>query len=330
MATYLKTSDGIIGIGLQTAKGSANTTPDIYIKYMEGSFNTVSEVTHLREGGDDELIGTSVKNSHKVDWSFKCLARPQVSAYLFSYFLGKDSISGSGDPYTHDITRSATNERAWLTIRRKVDTSVTEQIVDCRIKSIEQTGEAGKAIELTISGVGLTPTIVAAEDTASYESGQPFTFYDSCGNFEIENGVSTSAISAYSITYELAGDELQTDCLAFNDIPDLALNINFSATLKAVDEGIWKKANYNNGTSVSESLYTSQFTCDHTYTESTADDRELKVVLKDIVWEPVELNPNAEPAVQEITVAGILRKPSAGEIVTVTVKNDVSSYIYAS
>lgn len=329
--SYILTNEGIIGIASQTAKGSANTTPDIYAKFVEGAFPEEMEVTHLRESGDDELIGTSIKNSHMVKFSFKVLARPQITAYLFAYLLGKDTTSGGSDPYTHTIIRSATNGRAWLTIRRKVTTNVTQQLTDAKIEKITIEGEAGKEMYLNVEGNAITTAIVAAEDTASYESGKPFTFYHSNGNFEIESGLATDDIKSYSIGVTVKSQEgMLTDDYKIADLPDLQLDIDFSAVLFAESETFWKKANYNNTTAMSEDLYTSQFTADHTYTESVADDREFKIVLKDIVWQPVVLDPKSEPAVQEHTIAGIVRKPSAGEIVTITVKNDIATHIYDS
>jgi len=48
-------SKGYIGIAKQANKGSVVNTPDIFVKYLEESFQPEHENQFEREGGDDEF-----------------------------------------------------------------------------------------------------------------------------------------------------------------------------------------------------------------------------------------------------------------------------------
>lgn len=325
----LKSNEAYIGIGVQGAKGTPNATPDMYVKFLDGTFPTEFDAEHLRESGDDELIGTSVKNQHREKFSFNCIARPEVCAYLFSYLLGKDTISGASDPYTHTIIRSAANERAWLTIRRKIDTNIIQQLEDCRIEKITVTGEAGQKIMLAVEGNALTSSKDTSEDSPVYETHKPFTFYHSNGAFTVDSGVDSN-IKAFSVEVMVSSQQgMQTDDILLADLPDLKLDINFSASFYAQNTTRYYKLNYNAGSAPTEDLNTGSFAFTCAYTESTKA-RQFKMTIKDIVYEPVQLNPNSDPSILEEAIAGIVRKPSSGEIVEVICKNSISSYIYHS
>jgi len=147
----LRTNDGYIGIAKQTAKGTPNATPDMYIKFIEESGAVNFETMDLREAGDGEFVGESIKTLHTEEFGFKFYARPENLTYILGYFLGKDTVVGASDPYSHTLIR-LTNGRKWLTIRKQLDTAIIKQYDDCKIYSIEINGEAGKPIEVTVTG----------------------------------------------------------------------------------------------------------------------------------------------------------------------------------
>ena len=82
----LITNKGYIGYGKQTVKGTP-VVPAVFAKYLEENFNTESEQSAIREGGDDELVVTQIKNLHRERTGVKVIARPNIAAYLFAYLL---------------------------------------------------------------------------------------------------------------------------------------------------------------------------------------------------------------------------------------------------
>lgn len=320
MAKLIK-NDGYIGIAKQAAKGTPEATSDYFIRYMEDGFTTEFETTPLREGGDGELIGTVVKNMHREKFSITALARAELVAYVFTYLLGLDTISGASDPFTHTITRGA--DRLWFTIKRKLpQLNKVQELVDCKIEAITIEAEAGKEVTLTIEGSGITANVLGAEETPIYEAMKPFVFYHSSGAFEVESIVNRN-IKKFSIKYTIVSAEgLQTDEILVQDIPDLKIETDVALEFVSEDVSFWQKANYNNLTAPQEDLYYGAFEFDLVTTELVANDREFKFTIARFQFQPVAgMNLNGEPDVIVETIAGIGVKPTSGEFATVVAKN---------
>lgn len=323
----LRTNDGYIGIAKQTAKGTPNATPDMYIKFIEESGAVNFETMDLREAGDGEFVGESIKTLHTEEFGFKFYARPENLTYILGYFLGKDTVVGASDPYSHTLIR-LTNGRKWLTIRKQLDTAIIKQYDDCKIYSIEINGEAGKPIEVTVTGKALTSKIDTTADTPSYEDNTPFVFSDTCGiGFTIDTATNNN-VKSFNIKIELTTEELQTSCITINDIPDLQFNLDFSTELLVENTtDFWKKVNYNNTTSISSDLYSANFVADFVHTKTVANDRELQITIPDISFKPVNLNLNAEQKAQTQTLAGIGKKLSGSEMITFLLKNGLTTAV---
>ena len=319
-------SKGYIAIAKQSVKGSTNNTPDIFIKYLEESFQPEFDSTFDREGGDDENIVTGVKNLHKEKWSFKFKARPEVMAYIMTWLLGKDVISGTGDPYTHTITRDASNGRKWLTIRRKIDTNYVLVYTDSKIESVSIEMEAGKEALITVEGSSLTVTKDTTEDVPVYESIKPFVFYHGNGRFSVDDAV-TDQIKKLTMKITVSSQEgFQTDDIILGDLPDIKLDGEFTAEFYADSMANFTKSVFNNGITIAEDLYTGKIEFDLLTTENVTDDRQFKLTFEDNFWNPATgFNLKSEPEVISSSLSGILKKPDAGEIITAVVKNDLSN-----
>ena len=321
----IKTSDAVLGIAAQVAKGTPNAVPDVFAKYLEGdSAVHEMETTALREGGDDEQIGTFTKNMHKVMFTFKIKARPEIITFLIAWLLGKDVLTGATDPFTHTMTRLA-DGRKYLTVRRKIETTKTEQIEDAKIEKISIESEAGKEVEITVEGQGLRSTILAAEDTPVFEVESIFMFYHGVNSYVLD-GVTERCIKSFAINIQVTSqDGLQSDEVTMKDLQDLMLDIDWSADLFADNDDRWQKANYNNGTAISTVLFEGAFIVELNFLDPTTGfNRQLKITIPASKWEPVQLPFNSEPAVTEETVAGIARRPDAGEIITVVTQNAIT------
>lgn len=315
-------NDGYIGIAKQAAKGSFVMAPDVYVKYQEDTFQPENEVAFLREGGDDELIGAAVKNMHLEKWGFKCLARPDITAYLIAWLLGADDITGTGDPFTHVFTRDV---RDWLTIRRLIAPGQIQILTDAKIESITFEMEAGKEVVLTVEGNALSAKLDTTVDVPSYDTGRPFTMYHGNGRFKFETSINSS-IRKLTVKIMVASQEgMQTDDLVLNDLPDLKLDVDVSTEVFVDNIDFWKKSIYNNLTVPDEGVYSGAIECDLRYKQNEVDDRQLKINIAKFFWAPVTgINLKGEPEVMVQTLAGPMAKPAAGEPITVTIKNSIA------
>ncbi len=317
-------NEGYLGLAKQSAKGSAASSPDIFIKYLEGS--TVPEITRseIREGGDDELLNTVVKTQHKEKITFKVLARPRITAYLYAWLLGEDSVTGSEDPWTHELTRSS-GKRCWVTVERMIKTGTIITYTDCKIESIQAEAEAGKEVTLTVEMVALTSVVGSSAETPTYESEAPFMFYDGNGAYSLD-GVVTQLIKKFMFKHIITSqDGYQTDGILMADYPDLKLDIQIGLELYTEAVTNWQKANYNADTTPQEALKTSVCEIDLTYT-----DRQFKIEIGKFVWDSIDLPLKGEPESLTETVAGLAMKPDSGEMTTVTIQNDLSADLATS
>ena len=329
--SHLISSKGTIGFEKQVSKGTPIAVAAItkFIKYLDDTFATEIGIEELREGGDDELVNTVVKTSHKNKWGLKCYARPNILAYLLAYMLGKDSVSGGGDPYTHTITRSAGNTQ-WLTFYRTLDPTVgsvkVEQNYDCKISQIQIDGEAGKPITITVSGEGINSALSSTNMTISYSDDSMFTFYDGLGTFSLDS-VTTAEIKKFSLKLITKQQALQTDDILLSDNPDLTFDVDFTADLYAPNINFFKKINYYNTSAPSQNLYEGSATINLTYQKSTPSDRQFQIYIPTITFKPVVMNLNSTPKVLENVIAGVARRIStvnSGDIITITLKNGVA------
>lgn len=327
----LRSNLGYIGIGVQSAKGTQQDTPEWFPKFYGGDkFQSDHTVEHLREAGDGELVGATVKTGYKEKFGFDIHARPEAIARVLAYVLGQDTVTGADDPYTHTIIRNATNERAWLSIHRKIDDAVVQILKDARISKITIKGDAGKPIEVSVEGDALSSSLTASESVPAYETLPVFVFYDGAGTFLLEDGV-TRAIKSFQITISVGTEMLQTDDISFNDIPDLRLDIDLSLQFVVEDTDLFAKSVYNGGTTVGREVYTGSFEANLNYTDPDSVPRQMKLTIPKFEWKPVTgMNLNSEGKSMIVTLAGIAVKPDAGEILTAVIVNDVPTAIYHS
>lgn len=325
--SYLKSSKGYLAVSDQAEKGTpiAYSAAKYYLKYLEESFQTEADVMHQREGGDDELLVTSIKNLHKEKFSFKAYARPELIAYLAAWILGADAKSGSSDPYTHVLTR-VSDGRKYLTFHRKLDTAVVQKLWDAKIESLTMEMEAGKPVTLTVEGSACNSIIETSTGTESYETDKPFVMYHGDGAFSLDGAVQASVRKATIKITVKSQEGLQSDGLGIEDLPDLQCDIDVSLELYAESTAFFKKLNYYNTCQKSESVYSGALSIDLNYTNDSGKERELKIEIPDVAFQPITgINLRAEPQVMVQVIAGIARKLSAQEIITITVKNDLSA-----
>jgi hypothetical protein len=325
--SYLKSSDGYLSISDQASKGTpiAYDAVKAYVKYLEESFATEHDIQQLREGGDGEVIAGSIKNLHKEKFAFKLYARPQIIAYLMAWTLGADSKSGGSDPYTHEITRLA-DGRKYLTLFRKLNTSVIQKLYDAKIETITLEMEAGKPVMVTVEGNACNAALESTEGEEDYETDPPFVMYHGDGAFEIDEAAQAS-IRKCTIKISIKSQEgLQSDGLRLEDLPDLQYDIDVTCELYAEDTSFFKKINYYNTSAPSEDVYSGALSIDLTYTNSSSKARELKIEIPDVAFQPVTgVNLKSEPAVMVQTIAGVARLESGSELMTVTIQNDLSA-----
>jgi len=312
------THDGYLGVGKQASKGTA-VSPEVYIRYRDKSINPEFDAEFYHEGGYGRDVGYATKTLHKHDGSFSFLARPKQVGKLLHAALGADAVSGTATPYIHTITPNDTIP--WLTFETgevKSSDLIIEKIKDCKVNSIRISGEAGKPVLATVDFLGIEATKEASASSPSYESNDPFRFYE--GTFTVDSSA-TTYITKFDITISngVAGD-IQTVEVHRDDMVALAREITVEFVLKLTDADLYTDIMYGGGSAVSDDLHEGDITIDLSYGTGSGE-RELKIEIPKLYYVAAELPRGAEPEVIYLSCSARAVK-GASDIITVTVKND--------
>lgn len=154
-----------LGVGIQTAKGSAKSTPDMTLRYT-GGFGptpqrqtiTTAETDANRVQADPVVVG------YRVGGDSEHYVRPSEQHILGQLLLGNTVTTGTG-PYVHTITSTAAGTAPYATLWRIVN-SGTEgtKMVDSQVASITWRGGAGQALTCTVTWVGGGATTFGVAD----------------------------------------------------------------------------------------------------------------------------------------------------------------------
>lgn len=315
------THDGYLGVAKQAAKGTA-VAPSTFAKYRDKPIGPTFDMESYREGGDGRDFAYGVKTFHKHDGSFMVLARPKIIGILLHALLGADAVSGLEAPYTHVLTPADT--LPWLTIETgevKTSNLIIERIQDCKINSCKISGRAGKPVEISFDFLGIQAVKEAAAATPSYESDDPFVFYQ--GTYNVDSGA-TTLITEFDITINngVAGD-IQTVEVHRDDMVALGREVLIDFKLKLADATRYANIHYGGGTAVSDDLYEGDLTIALAY-GSGADERGLTIEIPKFYYSASEIPRGAEPEVIYHSCHGKAHK-GASDIATITLKNDVST-----
>jgi len=316
----IQANRGYLIIGKQTAKGTA-TTPTLSIPFQSEGFSTDHSVSILTEGQDNNYKKSNVKMMHTENFSYTLYPRPNQLAYMFGWFLGDDAVTGGADPYTHVMTKS---DRAWLTLERKLDTSVVQRLYDAKIESLTLSGEAGQPISMSIAGQACNVTIIATERTESYEDRNPFMFYNGIGRFKFATTVDR-LINSFNISFSVSGGGLTDDTFQVVDLLDLDYDIEMSAGFITEDTTRWKNINYYGTTIPSENVYTAAFELNCWYPQTST--RQVKVTIPLIKYQPLGLNLSGAVNTMREEVAGVAEKQATTELATITCMNNIATTI---
>ena len=317
----ISSNAGYLMMVKQTAKGTA-TAPTIAIPFLDESPNINIDSEIMRNSEDTALDLVMIKRTDSV--GFSCYARPNITAYLLAYLFGADTKSGVSDPYTHIITK-LDQGRAWLTLERCLHTSMQQRLYDYKISKVSVSGQSGKPIKLTIEGESLNTVLRTTVLTPAYESGKPFYFYDGSGRFSYAGSV-IDTINSFDITMSIDSlGGLQNSEYGLLDLPDFSFDT--SVELGFINDSFtnWKNIAYGGGTSKSETVYTAALDFDFQYTDGVAA-RQFKIAIPSIMYRSISGNKmTAAGGTHSENIAGIAKKLATTDLITCTVKNNLSA-----
>lgn len=329
---YYPSNQGYIGIGSQGTQKTTAATIQRFVKYLSDESGVTFEAETLREGGDGQYDVSSVKTKYSCPVSFSLHARPIESANLFAALLGDDTPSHlTTTPFYHTIIPKAfavtTQVQPWLTVERMlIGTTVSkvEQITGVKLSAITLEAEAGQPVQMSVEGTGLTAKLITTASTPSYETANPFSFYN--GTYYI-NGLTTTSfdIKSFSISLRAINDEeIQTVGLTRQDIINHRFEAEVTLGINYTSYQLYAKANYNAAATVSSSFSDGGVKINLS-TGSSTSQRRLQLLIPKVRLQPISIPLNAEVATLEQTMAGMGFKGATTELVTVLCYNTVAT-----
>jgi len=330
--SYYPSNLGYIGVASQGAqKTTAKTTMKMYIPILSESFAPEIDEEVLVEGGNGKYKKTALKTQHREKVGFSCYARPNISAYMFAALLGKDTVGAGAvtTPYTHTIIIKTTDlattpMQKWLTFDKKFNATNLSRVRSAKISSITLEAEAGQPVKMTVEGTGLTAAIRTTVATDTYETGNPFSFYNGVYNV---NAATTSNldIKSFSIKLTAKNDEgIQTVDLTRREIINHEFDVDVTIGLQYTDLTIYKKANYGAG-----ATHTADYSEGSVYINlnygSGVSRRRLKLDIPKVHLKPHAIQNDPAVKTMEQPYSGIAFKLPTTELVTVTCWNAITT-----
>ena len=171
-----------VGIGKETTF-LTQVSPTYFLKIMDAGFLPKNKVDSYRDGNSLD-IAFGQKQSFDYDGVVSTYMFPVEFAAIMTWLLGLDTKTGSGDPYTHTITPTATHPF----VSTEMSYYETNQIdrVESKISKVVITAETGKDVEVQVTFVGGTIVALIASGSAATVS-----FSDGDGPMRMADGVFT-------------------------------------------------------------------------------------------------------------------------------------------
>lgn len=168
MAVTVFRNLGYLGFSRETTQGTP-VAPASFVKLRKQMFMISQEFEDIRNGNVED-INNSVKKFLSYKGAFQTYLYPDEGGRLLTGALGKDVVSGAGDPWTHTIT--LLDALPFYTFEADFNSDqIIDRITDCKIDTFKLTAQAGELADLDISLFGCNPIGQGSPATVTFTDG---------------------------------------------------------------------------------------------------------------------------------------------------------------
>ena len=200
MSQVIESGQGTLNYGKQSGKGTiatAATTTQVFAKpkWFDGQLGakeTLGNEEYVdgnRWGSPSEYVDTVL--GEVGDLTIQ--AQPTTAPLYWAQLLGKDTVTGSADPWTHTITSAGTSG-AYGTWWQKTGAAVgplREAYFDTKIGKLVQTAsDKQNPMHLVLSILALQLETYAADPAKTEDTSDPYYFPETEGFVEFDGSVS--------------------------------------------------------------------------------------------------------------------------------------------
>lgn len=233
------------GAAVQTARGTAATTPVVKTKFTGGDIAPNSVVNRLAETAATRDQGAAFKSSESVAGTPECYLRPDDFHDFAYYALGTNGDSGGG-PFVHTATPSS-SDLPYVTFFKMVAATsggggIIEKYQDCKVNSLRISATNGQAATIAVDVMGLIPTRLLANDVVAATNTFPYTFDQLTVS---KGGVAIATLQSFDLTIANNLQLMQGNgSISPFDIFPGELQVSGTATLLYTDYGNYAAFHY--------------------------------------------------------------------------------------
>jgi hypothetical protein len=314
----------VLAFAIQTDKDTAATAPKIAVALEDcqldpnPTFITLPETDASALDGDDVIVGAGPGGT------FKKWLRPSEEDFFLYCLLGKDTDTGSADPYTHVAQLDPTSPLSspYLTIWDIWPGVATVKYVGARLAQGAFTSQAGAGWESEYTVVALKALLGESEPdlTGLIVDELPFTWADVAVSLGGTHGgiVNTASLIVARNTKAFAGD----NGLQSLDIPNGLVVVSGSLEVAFEDDALLRAANTGStsGTALTTSVFSEAIAIDlHRGTRET----KFELAHAQIKNPKTAVKTNADPATMTFDFKS-KRSTTLSDVIKTTVRNGVA------
>jgi hypothetical protein len=325
--------------------GTAPTTAIAKVPFTGGGLQVTRETGNLQETDSSRDQGLTYLVRSGAEGSVEAYVRGSYIHQLLAAALGTDTVSGTTN-YTHTITPA--NVLPYYTFWRNQGDVLWEKFEDCMVSDLTIKGEAGAPLTASATIMGITPTRLASEATATSSltptSDAVYNFNDlsatgasiSLGGTASVTGATAGQVSGGTASHLIRSFELQisnnvnvqqTDSTVPYDMVGAQRTVNLSFDI--ILEDLTQYNNFFYGGASGTSVGTSIFTQPMVITLAKDTNNSIAFHLPSVAYEafPVAPNPNGDPIVVSVRAQAQRFYSTAGAalVTTAIVKNSASA-----
>lgn len=241
-------------VGLQAAKGTAQTTPKFKLRVTGDIVAPTVNILDLPETDSSIQRSKAIKVGSLVEGSLSGFVRADEFAFLAYLHMGAVNTSGA-NPYTHTITAAA--QLPYATLYNAFDsTALVERLVDCRVAELSVAGGSGRALTYGSRVLGLSGTEGETDPVLDPSAFEPLVYPHVTVTYD---SVTTDIVDAFTIQSTRAAQVIQGDTgMAASDSVTGRWGVTGTLRVLFETDAIWRDylTGATNGTTHSQTINT--------------------------------------------------------------------------
>lgn len=313
----------------QSAQGTPAATSDYGVQLSGGGLVVgMGENAYFEETTGAQMRSDIFATERHGGGNPEVLARPKSLAALLYGILGADSVTGAGDPYTHELTHAT--DLPWITWWSHLAGADFEEVSDTKISQLVISGESGQPLNIALTVEGIRPRAQTAQEaTADVEIGDAMVFYDGDGALKLE-GAAVASIGSFTCTINRNVTRVMGDGLTPIDLAEGLYTVEWQIDRLWASDDLRKRILYagadpSNDTEVVETVLQLGGTgIDFKFTMATGPERSLQLECPIVTVAPFETQPNTDGSPLRESINLMALDDGTNEPLTATVLNSLA------